>query len=106
MVKSETIHIRVDPKLKEESERILSELGVNTSYAVAMFLKQVVIQQGFPFEIALPRSEQKKEKLAVLINLTAGEEASPKTKRIIRLYLRGDIDYETAVFAIKRNLIK
>ena len=36
--KSELIHIRIEPEIKHKSEQIFKRLGVNTSYAVLMFL--------------------------------------------------------------------
>jgi addiction module RelB/DinJ family antitoxin len=39
---------------KEQAELILAELGIPMSNAVGMFLKQVVIQRGIPFEMKLP----------------------------------------------------
>jgi addiction module RelB/DinJ family antitoxin len=44
----------VDPETKEQAELILAELGIPMSNAVGMFLKQVVIQRGIPFEMKLP----------------------------------------------------
>jgi hypothetical protein len=69
-----------------------------------MFLKQLVLQQAFPFEIALPKEaeQSKREQLAYALNLTGGAKPSPKAQKIIHLYVVGDIDYETAVFALKR----
>lgn len=48
------IYTRVDPETKEQAEKILNELGIPMSNAVGMFLKQVVLQRGIPFEIKLP----------------------------------------------------
>lgn len=45
----------------------------------------------------------KAEELAFAINLTGGKDVSPNLKKIIHLYAKGDIDYETACFAIERN---
>ncbi|MCI2069548.1 MAG: type II toxin-antitoxin system RelB/DinJ family antitoxin [Bacilli bacterium] len=106
MEKTEIIHVRIDPRLKKESEEVLSMLGVNTSYAVNIFLQQLVYKQGFPFDVSLPSKEDKEkiEKMACAINMTGGKEPSKRTKKIIHLYINGDIDYETAVFAIKRSL--
>jgi len=103
--KTETIHVRVKPEIKKESEEILEELGLNMSYAVSMFLKQVIDKKRIPFEIALKDVEEAKreEELAYAINSTGGKEVSPKLKKIIHLYAIGDIDYETAVFAINRS---
>ena len=53
--KSELIHIRIEPEIKHKSEQIFKRLGVNTSYAVSMFLSQVILKEGFPFEIQLPK---------------------------------------------------
>ena len=49
-----SVYTRVDPETKEQAELILAELGIPMSNAVGMFLKQVVIQRGIPFEMKLP----------------------------------------------------
>jgi len=70
MEKTEMVHIRISPKLKRESEEVLNDLGINISYAISMFLTQLVHKQGFPFDIVLPKNEEseKAEKLASAIN--------------------------------------
>ena len=84
-IKRDLIHIRIEPTVKEKSERIFDKLGINMSYAVSLFLNQV----------------------ASIIGSTGGNgEISEQNQKIIHLYCIGDIDYETAVFAIKRNLKK
>ena len=50
------IYTRVDPETKEQAELILSQLGIPMSNAVGMFLKQVVIHRGIPFDMKLPVS--------------------------------------------------
>lgn len=50
------IFSRVDPETKEQAEVILNQLGIPMSNAIGMFLKQVVIQRGIPFEMKLPSS--------------------------------------------------
>lgn len=40
---------------KEQAERVLDQLGIPMSNAVGMFLRQVVFQQGIPFEMKLPK---------------------------------------------------
>jgi DNA-damage-inducible protein J len=44
-----TINIRIDKKIKKEAAYTLSELGLDMSTAVKMFLSQVVAEQGIPF---------------------------------------------------------
>ena len=50
------VFTRVDPETKEQAEIILSQLGIPMSNAIGMFLKQVVMQRGIPFEMKLPPS--------------------------------------------------
>ncbi len=48
------VRARVDPELKEETDRIFSELGISTTDAIRMFLSQVRIHRGLPFSVGLP----------------------------------------------------
>ena len=107
-IKRDLIHIRIEPTIKEKSERIFEKLGINMSYAVSLFLNQVIIKNGFPFTIELPNTnETEVERLASIIGSTGGNgEISEQNQKIIHLYCIGDIDYETAVFAIKRSFLK
>ena len=56
MSKTSTVYTRVEPEIKERAEQILTALGIPMSNAVNLFLHQVVLRQGIPFEIQLPRS--------------------------------------------------
>ena len=48
------VYTRVDPDTKEQAEDILNQLGIPMSNAIGMFLKQVVLQRGMPFDMKLP----------------------------------------------------
>ena len=50
------VFTRVDPETKEQAESILNQLGILMSNAIGMFLKQIVMQRGIPFEMKLPAS--------------------------------------------------
>ena len=52
-------NIRIDEQVKEESTAILEELGFTLSGAVNIFLRQIVLNKGLPFEIALRDAKQK-----------------------------------------------
>lgn len=43
--------VRINPKIKEEVTPILSELGLSLSEAINIFLHQVKLNNGIPFEI-------------------------------------------------------
>ncbi len=57
MSKTANVFTRVDPALKEQAEVILSKLGLSMSTAMGMFLQQLVLQRGLPFEVKLPESK-------------------------------------------------
>ena len=57
MARTSNVFARVEPEIKEQAEEILDQLGIPMSNAVGMFLRQVVLQRGIPFEMKLPRRE-------------------------------------------------
>lgn len=107
MKKNASLNIRVESDLKKDAEAIFQDLGISTSIAINLFLKQVVKSDGIPFEIKRESQEilSKKAELAELINLTGGKEIPAKFKKIVNLYARGEIDYEIAVYAIKKEYL-
>ena len=57
MARTSNVFARVEPEVKEQAEQILAQLGIPMSNAVGMFLRQVVLQGGIPFEMKLPRQK-------------------------------------------------
>lgn len=53
MAKDANVFARVDSTVKEEAESILSQLGLPMSNAINLFLRQVILRQGLPFEVSL-----------------------------------------------------
>lgn len=53
MSRTSNVFARVEPDVKEQAEVILTRLGIPMSNAIGMFLRQVVIQRGIPFEVKL-----------------------------------------------------
>jgi DNA-damage-inducible protein J len=51
------IHARIDPKLKESAERVFSKIGISTTEAIRLFLKQVELHKGLPFPVAIPNAQ-------------------------------------------------
>ena len=58
MAKTETLHIRVNENVKANAEETLGMLGISISEAVNMFLCQVNLTGGLPFEVKLPAPER------------------------------------------------
>ena len=57
MARTSNIFARVEPKIKEQAELVLEQLGIPMSNAIGLFLRQVVLQRGIPFELKLPQSK-------------------------------------------------
>lgn len=57
MARTSNVFARVEPEVKEQAEQVLEQLGIPMSNAIGMFLRQVVMQRGIPFEMKLPASK-------------------------------------------------
>ena len=101
MIKSEIVHTRVSPEIKAECDYIFNKLGITTSYAITLFLNQVSLRKGLPFDVVLPEKEDLVKFAENVSSVDAGK-PSDKAKQIMKLYEDGIIDYETAEFAIMR----
>lgn len=51
MNNSTNLNIRIDKSVKDNSEKVLEDLGLNMTTAINMFLRQVIRVNGIPFEI-------------------------------------------------------
>ena len=56
-MKDADIRTRIDPETKQEAQILLKKLGLSMSDAIRLFLHQIVLEKGLPFEIRLPDSE-------------------------------------------------
>jgi DNA-damage-inducible protein J len=54
MSKTATIQTRVDPVVKKEAQEILGKLNITMSEAISMYLSQITLHQGIPFELKIP----------------------------------------------------
>ena len=57
MAKDAFIRARIESGLKLRVEGILSGLGLNMTDAINLFLHQVELRQGLPFEVTIPNRE-------------------------------------------------
>jgi DNA-damage-inducible protein J len=51
------VRARINRNLKTESEKVLRQLGLSTTEAIRLFLTQVSMRRGLPFDVVLPGSE-------------------------------------------------
>ncbi len=68
------LHIRLPAKLKREAEKVLSDLGLDTSSAIRLFYTQIALNQTLPFSLPSLRN------------------ASPKTRAIVAEALKDEED--------------
>ena len=102
IMKNEVIHARISEDIKKECDSILSNIGISMSQAIDLYLRQIVLKRGIPFELNEIEKETPTEELAYISNSVDGGEVPKDAKKIIHLYTKGDIDLETAKFAIGR----
>lgn len=54
--KTADVRTRIEPDLKEDAERVLAENGLTVSGAIRLFLRQVVLYKGLPFDVRTPNA--------------------------------------------------
>jgi len=54
MAKTAMITTRVEPDLKNDVEKVLKTLGISTTEAINLFLSQVRLRKGLPFDVKIP----------------------------------------------------
>ncbi len=52
--KTATARALIDPEIKEQAETILKTMGLSVSKSFELFYRQVIAQQGIPFELQVP----------------------------------------------------
>ncbi|MGC2061534.1 MAG: type II toxin-antitoxin system RelB/DinJ family antitoxin [Thermodesulfovibrionales bacterium] len=60
MAKTAMITTRVDPDLKSDAEKVLKTLGISTTEAINLFLSQVRLRKGLPFDVKIPNKTTQK----------------------------------------------
>lgn len=54
MVNGTTIQARIDANTKERARGILNTLGISISEAISMYMRQIVLHRGIPFDVKIP----------------------------------------------------
>ena len=56
MSTSATVQVRVDEQTKAQAKKVLDALHLSMSEAICMFLRQVVLHRGIPFDVKIPNA--------------------------------------------------
>lgn len=73
MAKTTNFSVRMDKQVKQDSEQIFQELGLNLTTAINVFLRQAVRTGGFPFEVKLEQPNKTTMQAIQEANLMAAD---------------------------------
>ena len=62
-MKTASVHIRIKEDTKKQAEAILEELGISRTVAIEMFYRQIILNKGIPFDVAIPNAPRSREEL-------------------------------------------
>ena len=96
MANSTFIQFRTSEEDKREVTEILDQLGISLSTLLNMTIKQVILQRGIPFEVALPKENAKKSPTKYVAATMALEDMALDEKEIDMLdkYHKGELSAE------------
>ena len=57
MSKTSVVRARLEPTLKREAEKILSDLGLTTSETIHLLYRQIQLHKALPFTVHLPNAK-------------------------------------------------
>ena len=89
------IQIRVDGVLKNKATQVYSDLGIDLSTAIRMFLKRTIMENGIPFPMILPQKEGNS-------SLKTSTEINEKSKKINRSNMALE-EIATEIKAMRQN---
>ena len=88
MTKDAIIHARVDERLKKDAEKALDKVEISMAEAVRIFLRQVVLHKGLPFDVQIPNAKTRqaiRESRAGKVRVHKGS-----TKKILQEIIKSD----------------
>ena len=100
MTKGTGHYVCIEPDLKEQAERVLSQLGIPLSTAVDIFLNQVVARRGLPFDVKLPPAN------LLCINSLTESELDAELEKGYSDFENGDMTPITEAGILKNNSSK
>ena len=95
-IKSANVIARVDPEVKRKAEKIMSDLGLPVSVVINALYRQIIINEGIPFEF-------KKEPLNIE-EITEEELTKILQERIESYEKEGGIPAEEVFERLQRNI--
>ena len=80
MIRTASVHVRLDETLKNDASAVVERLGLSLSSAITLFLSQVALRKEIPFTLSVPH-EFNSETVAALEEGAAIAKGRIKAKR-------------------------
>lgn len=61
MTEKAAINIRVNKETKQNAEKVLNKLGIPMSVAIDMYLRQIALTDGIPFDLSSKKRKKKND---------------------------------------------
>ncbi|WP_049217691.1 type II toxin-antitoxin system RelB/DinJ family antitoxin [Alloscardovia omnicolens] len=56
VTKTANVNVRIQENIKQKAEQILETIGVPRATAIDMFYRQIILNNGIPFSLTIPKS--------------------------------------------------
>ena len=95
--KTANLYARIEPETKTLAEGILDTLGIPVSTAINMFYKQIILNNGLPFEAKIP------EKKILSVNEMTKDQFVAELEKGLQCIENGDVmSVEEAFSSLKK----
>ena len=54
-MKIASVNVRIQENIKEEAEKILSQIGLSRAVAIDLFYRQIFMNNSIPFSLTVPK---------------------------------------------------
>lgn len=56
-MKTASVNVRIQENIKEQAEKILSQIGLSRAVAIDLFYRQIIMNNGIPFSLTVPKKQ-------------------------------------------------
>lgn len=61
--KNAVLNVEIAEDIKTQAEKILTQVGIPSSVAIDMFYRQIILNNGLPFEVKVPKRPLVREEM-------------------------------------------
>lgn len=69
-----TLQVRIDSKMKKAVTKIFESLGLDLSSGVKIYLSQVLLKKGIPFQVLTENGYSREQEQKILVSIKETEE--------------------------------